>query len=197
MKRIAVILLIVIYSFGQNGTKFGAGISLGTASGIEAKLGNKWEVHLSLGYYGLLGREKEIVIHDFYFGDIRKKYSFDLGLNVLSYAVKNFNINDKFVVGFGTGFGYRRFWNYTHSYPDLDVKYVHALPEEVFGFYLVPIKVDYNINNYTFWLEGGFYLPAIYEANIVSFSPLANIDNNNEFMIRIGVFRNVSLGKEK
>ena len=196
MKRIVVILFAVIYSFGQSGTKFGAGISLGTTSGIETKIGNKWEWRLSVGYYGLLGREKNIVIHDFYFGNIRKKYNFDLGLNVLSYVVKNFHIKEKFVVGLGAGVGYRRFWGYRHSYPDLDAEYIHV-PEKAFGFYLVPVKLDYNINNYTVWLEGGFYFPAIYEANIVSFSPLANVDNNNEFMIRVGVFRNINLGKEK
>ena len=196
MKRIAVILFVAIYSFGQSGTKFGAGISIGTSSGIEAKIGNKWEWRLSAGYYGLLGREKNIVIRDSYFGDIRKKYNFDLGLNALSYVIKNFTVKEKFVVGFGVGFGYRRFWGYRHSYPDLDAEYIHT-PEKVSGFYLVPVKLDYNINNYTFWFEGGFYFPVIYEANIVSFSPLANIDNNNEFMIRIGVFRNISLRKEK
>ena len=196
MKRIAVILFVVIYSFGQSGTKFGAGISLGTSSGIEAKIGNKWEWRLSAGYYGLLGKEKNVFLYDSIFNVIHKKYNFNVGFNIMGYTIRNVEIFEKLTIGFGAGFGYRQFLRYKHSYPFLNVEYIHT-PEKVLGFYLVPVKLDYNINNYTVWVEGGFYIPFINELEVVAFSPLSDTENIREFMLRVGVFRKLNLGNNK
>ena len=196
IRRLIIILLIVKLVFAQGGPKLGVGLSLGTTSGIEAQIGDKWGVYLSIGYYGLLGKKKSFQDYDFELGKLRRKYKFDIGVNVLSYVLKNFHIKEKYTLGVGIGFGYRQFWGYKHSYPDLDVEYVHR-SEKVIGFYLVPLRFGYKYQSYIFWFESGVYLPSIYEAYIVSFSPLANVDNNNEFMIRVGVFRNINLGKEK